>query len=57
MRPPSPRSFARLSDATAENAQSRIYLGIHWRFDATEGIAMGNAIAEYVFENALQPVE
>lgn len=57
VRPLSPRSFARLSDATAENAQSRIYLGIHWQFDATEGIAMGTAIAEEIFEHALQPVE
>ncbi|MEX2114438.1 MAG: hypothetical protein WD845_14685, partial [Pirellulales bacterium] len=28
------RSFDSLTDAKLENAQSRIYLGIHWRFDA-----------------------
>lgn len=51
------RSFTRLSDASRENAQSRIYLGIHWQFDATEGIKMGNSIADYVFKNALTPVK
>jgi hypothetical protein len=55
VRPLLPRSFSRLSQAVAENAQSRIYLGIHWQFDATEGIAMGNAIGDYVFRHALQP--
>jgi hypothetical protein len=30
-----------------ENAMSRIYLGIHWRFDQEDGMALGNAVAEY----------
>ncbi len=30
-----------------ENGMSRIYLGIHWLFDQEDGIALGNAIAEY----------
>jgi hypothetical protein len=34
-----PRSFSSLSQAEEENGQSRIYLGIHWSFDKTEGIA------------------
>jgi hypothetical protein len=55
-RPLSPRSFTRLSDATMENALSRIYLGIHWAFDASEGINMGTAVADYVFANSLQPL-
>jgi hypothetical protein len=55
VRPRSPRSFATLSEAKAENARSRIYLGIHWNFDALEGIAMGDAIADHVFEHALRP--
>ena len=55
VRPLLPRSFSRLSQAAAENAQSRIYLGVHWKFDATEGIAMGNAIGDYVFRHALRP--
>ena len=30
-----------------ENGISRIFLGIHWIFDATDGIRLGNAIAQY----------
>ena len=37
------RNFRRLSEAEEENGQSRIYLGIHWSFDKTEGIAQGGA--------------
>jgi hypothetical protein len=54
-RPYSPRVFWTLGQAKAENAQSRIYLGIHWRFDALEGIALGDAVADHVFEHALRP--
>jgi hypothetical protein len=52
VRPLLPRSFASFSEAEEENGQSRIYLGIHWTFDKTEGIAQGRAVADYVFENA-----
>jgi hypothetical protein len=55
-RPAKARSFATLSQAEEENGQSRIYLGIHWAFDKTEGIAMGRRVADYVFNNALIPV-
>jgi hypothetical protein len=51
-----PRSFSSLSQAEEENGQSRIYLGIHWSFDKTEGIAQGRRVADYVFENAFTPL-
>jgi hypothetical protein len=51
-RPLQPRTFSSLSQAEDENGQSRIYLGIHWSFDKTEGIKQGRAIADYVFKNA-----
>jgi hypothetical protein len=47
-----PRSFTNLSQAEEENGQSRIYLGIHWSFDKTEGIAQGRQVADYVYDNA-----
>jgi len=49
------RSFSSLSQAEEENGRSRIYLGIHWAFDATEGIKQGNRVADYVFKNMLRP--
>jgi len=52
VRPLLPRSFRTLSQAEEENGQSRIYLGIHWSFDKTEGIVQGRRIARYVFRNA-----
>jgi PAP2 superfamily len=37
-----------LRDAIKDNAISRIYLGVHWCFDATGGAIVGNAIADKV---------
>ena len=54
-RPLVPRSFRSFSEAEEENGQSRIYLGIHWEFDKTEGIAQGRKVADYVFDNAFRP--
>ena len=51
VRPLIPRSFSTLSEAEEENGQSRIYLGIHWAFDKTEGIAQGRRVADYLLEN------
>ena len=34
---------------------SRIYGGIHWQFDNTEGLKVGKTLGEYVYQNTLQP--
>jgi len=56
VRPLLPRTFSSLSQAEEENGQSRIYLGIHWSFDKTMGIAQGRRVANYVFRNAFTRV-
>jgi hypothetical protein len=56
VRPLMPRSFDSLSEAEEENGQSRIYLGIHWVFDKTEGIAQGRNVADYVLQHAFAPL-
>jgi hypothetical protein len=52
----SPRSYDSFSQAAGENAFSRIYLGIHFHFDATGGIQSGDRIADYIFTHDLLPL-
>jgi hypothetical protein len=55
VRPLLPRSFSSLSEAEEENGQSRIYLGIHWEFDKTAGIAQGRSVADHAFATTFLP--
>ena len=52
----SPRTYYSFSQASGENALSRIYLGIHFNFDAVEGIRSGDAIADYDFTHLMLPL-
>jgi membrane-associated phospholipid phosphatase len=47
------RSYTSFSQASFENAISRIYLGIHFWFDETAGMKMGREIATNVFANTM----
>ena len=47
--------FAKLSDVAQQQADSRIYGGIHYRFDNEAGQIAGRAVAEYVFANFMTP--
>lgn len=51
VRPLLSRTFDSFTEAKLENAQSRIYLGIHWAFDRDDGIKTGDQVADYVFEH------
>jgi hypothetical protein len=46
--------FATLSDIAQQQADSRIYGGIHYRFDNEAGQTAGRAVAEYVFANFMR---
>jgi len=48
-------TFSKLSDVAQEQADSRIYGGIHYRFDNVAGQIAGRAVAEYVFANFMTP--
>jgi hypothetical protein len=50
------RSYDSFSQAAGENAMSRIYLGIHFHFDATMAIQCGDRIADYDFTHLMLPL-
>ena len=52
MHPPS-RSFDRFSDAAQECGASRVYLGIHFRYDSVQGVRLGRQVGAHVLEHRL----
>jgi hypothetical protein len=52
-----PMNYSSLTDAEYQNAESRIYIGVHWQFDADQGIAEGHRVADWVWDHAFQPVK
>src|SRR5262245_61128161 len=56
VRPLTPRTFSTLTQAEQENAQSRIYLGVHWHYDASSGINLGHDVAGWVWSHAFTPL-
>ena len=55
-RPYKPRSFNSFSQAEEENGQSRILLGIHWFWDKTTAISMGNSVANYIYDHIYKAI-
>ncbi len=54
---PQQRSFESFSDAGLECAMSRLYLGIHFRYDSEEGNRLGMEIGNFASKNYLTPIE
>ena len=52
MHPPT-REFQRFSDAAMQCGLSRIYLGIHFRYDSIEGVRLGEKVGRNVVANYL----
>ncbi|MFO0859235.1 MAG: vanadium-dependent haloperoxidase [Phycisphaerales bacterium] len=50
------RTFTSFSQAAWENAMSRIWLGVHYYWDATDGVSLGNQVGDFVFAHRLRPV-
>ena len=50
------RTFTSFTQAELENAESRVYMGVHWQFDADIGVASGESVGNEVFGGTLIPV-
>jgi hypothetical protein len=50
------RTFDSFSQASAEAASSRLYAGIHWRYDNEDGLAGGRALGHYVTATQLRSI-
>jgi hypothetical protein len=48
-------TYATLWEVAQEQADSRIFGGIHYRFDNVAGQSAGTSVAEYVFANFMRP--
>jgi hypothetical protein len=55
-RPLQPRTFSSLTQTENENGDSRVYLGIHFKFDKTAGITLGHAVADDVIAHLYKPL-
>ena len=54
---PATRSFQSFSSAGLEASMSRVYLGIHFRYDSEEGHRLGNEIGAFANRHFLFPTE
>ena len=50
------RCYNRFSEAAAENADSRVYIGYHFRFATTAGMRLGRQIGNFAYRHNLEPL-
>ncbi len=56
LRPIVLRTYDSFNCLAAENAASRVFNGVHWRYDGSEGVRAGYGIANENFDNLLRPL-
>jgi hypothetical protein len=39
-----------------ENGRSRVYLGVHWQWDADDAYVAGTALGDWMFDNYLRVI-
>ncbi len=49
-----PRAFTSFTEAARENGRSRVYLGVHYQWDADGGFESGTKVAEFAFNSVLR---
>jgi hypothetical protein len=49
------RSFKNLDDAAKENADSRVFVGYHFRHATEAGLKQGKEVGDFIVHNALKP--
>ena len=47
------RSYDSFSAAALENAMSRVWLGVHFSFDCTEGLAIGDSLGNNIYHQIM----
>lgn len=52
----SARCYERFSEAAAENADSRVFIGYHFRFATRAGMRLGRQIGQFAFHHGLDPL-
>jgi vanadium-dependent haloperoxidase-like protein len=50
------RTFSRFSEAAQENADSRVYAGVHFPSASTDGLTLGQQIGAFAVRHALRPI-
>lgn len=50
------RTFRDVAAAARENAESRVYVGYHFRLATEAGLAQGREVGDFVLRNALRPI-
>ncbi len=54
---PATRSFTSFSEAGMEASMSRVYLGIHFRYDSEAGFELGRKIGTFTSQDYLKPLD